>query len=197
MFRPRYLLVVCVFANVSALAADEDHADFLHTCLARKVLAEDPQLSAANVGVRVKGRIAVLWGPVPTPMHAQRAVAVLKAQPEFIEVRNELVIVPDDDPWAVAVTKLDHAKPRSSGVLAGRIENERPAVLKRTEPGKPLEQRVRELRESRVEYRSLAVTFEGANVTVTAPPDAGESLQAFLRELSRLPGVERVLLNTN
>lgn len=206
MFKSLYVFLLLALASMLAagdgLAADE-HGDLLHTQLARKVLAEDAQLAPANVGVIVKHRVAVLWGPVPSAVLAQRASKIIKERAEFIEVRNELVVAPDDDPWlqaAVAKPAInDHAAPRSSGVLAGRVENEEPPTLSPPTPvpAKPLRELVRDVQASRALYQSFAFTIEGSTIFVTAPLERGEVVQDFLQTLARLPGVERVVLKSN
>lgn len=71
-------------------------ADLKHTMHAREALLQDPVLAPLNLGVRVQGRIAVLWGPAPSHALALRAEARLRSMIEWIDVRNELVILPDD-----------------------------------------------------------------------------------------------------
>jgi hypothetical protein len=66
--------------------------DLWHTVQARKTLADDPELSGLNLGVRVRNRVATLWGPVPTPDLAFRAEIRLRNLIELVEVRNELYV---------------------------------------------------------------------------------------------------------
>jgi hypothetical protein len=67
--------------------------------LARTALAEDEMLQQLNLGVTVKGRIALLWGAVPSAQHDKRACEVVGKVPGIIEVRDELRIeLPESDP---------------------------------------------------------------------------------------------------
>ena len=56
------------------------------------VLHNDAQLRPLNIGVKVRDRVAILWGPVPTRDLAERAVAVVKKLPEIGEVQNQLMV---------------------------------------------------------------------------------------------------------
>ena len=73
----------------------EIHPDVLQTYEARKALLRDPSLGPLNLGVRVKSRVAVLWGPVPSAAVAGQAVSLLEKLPGLIAVRNELEIDPE------------------------------------------------------------------------------------------------------
>src|SRR5205823_4800377 len=54
-------------------------------------------LGPLNLGVRVRDRVAVLWGPVPSTEMARRAVELLQGLPDLVEVRNELHVEPRDE----------------------------------------------------------------------------------------------------
>ena len=71
-------------------------ADVLQTMQACKHLQADELLAPLNIGVKVRGRVAVLWGPVPTPELALRAEQRLRQMIELIDVRNELMVMPED-----------------------------------------------------------------------------------------------------
>jgi len=66
--------------------------DVLHTLQARKLLADDSELGAYNIGVTVIDRKAVLWGPAPSAEASFRAEICLRSMVELIEVRNELFV---------------------------------------------------------------------------------------------------------
>lgn len=68
---------------------------------ARKALLEDaalaPLISNSQIGVRVRQNVATLIGTIPSQDLADRAVKILRSQPELqilVDVRNELEIVP-------------------------------------------------------------------------------------------------------
>ena len=75
---------------------DPNSADVLQTLRACKRLQEDDVLGPLNIGVKVRGRVAVLWGPVPTADLALRAERQLRTMFELIDVRNELIVMPED-----------------------------------------------------------------------------------------------------
>src|SRR5205823_1528722 len=81
--------LACVFmaATAEVPAADTMRQDILHTVLARRLLLQDTQLAPYNLGVTVRNRAAVIWGTVPTAELARRAHDVVRAAPEFVEVR--------------------------------------------------------------------------------------------------------------
>ena len=89
-----------ILSAVAFVRADDEidiDRDVLHTVAARRALYQDAQLAPLNLGVKVRNRVAVLWGPIPSLELARRAVEVLKALPELVAVQSELEIVPDDD----------------------------------------------------------------------------------------------------
>jgi BON domain len=96
----RILLTAAVVASglVESLQAQqrqiigEPSRDVRHTMQARKLLADDPELAAWNIGVVVNDRVAVLWGPAPSAEVAFHAELCLKAMVELVEVRNELMV---------------------------------------------------------------------------------------------------------
>lgn len=109
-------LVLCVFALTSSVAdagpvpriGGDPARDMRQTLQARKILAEDPDLAAWNIGVTVRDRVATLWGPVPSAEVAFRAELCLKAMVELAEIRNELFISELVRPMRVPL-KIDRA----------------------------------------------------------------------------------------
>ena len=93
----RFVLILLVLAGCAApAAADPGFLDLWHTVQAPKRLQDDPWLAPLNVGIRVRGRIAVLWGPVPSAEAARRAEMRLRSMIELIDVRNELIVMPEE-----------------------------------------------------------------------------------------------------
>ena len=66
--------------------------DVRQTITARKMLADDPDLAAWNVGVIVRDRVALLWGPVPSAEIAFRAEVRVRSMIELADVKNELFV---------------------------------------------------------------------------------------------------------
>src|SRR5262245_48975375 len=75
-------------------AADDTGLNFARTTMARKALADDPQLASLNLGVKVRDRVAILWGSVPSLELAERALKVVRELPVFRRVESELEIEP-------------------------------------------------------------------------------------------------------
>jgi osmotically-inducible protein OsmY len=55
-------------------------------------LQNDARLRPLNLGFKVRDRVVILWGPVPTRELAERAVVVVKKLPEIGEVQNQLMV---------------------------------------------------------------------------------------------------------
>jgi hypothetical protein len=85
-------LALGAFAATSAPLRADTERDVQQTALARQVLFEDPELAALNLGVRVRNRIATLYGPVPSPGHSLKAERALRNLFELVDVENELEI---------------------------------------------------------------------------------------------------------
>jgi osmotically-inducible protein OsmY len=117
--------------------------DVRQTMEARKLLADEPELEAYNIGVTVQNRVATLWGPVPSIEVAFRAELVLRTMFELTAVRNELFVSELVEPMKKKPLRIDNpprllpdltppklpALPRllpgAPGVLMG-TENKRP-----------------------------------------------------------------------
>lgn len=103
--RLRWLRALCVTAALASLPGsaraqalgDTLAQDLEQTIECRKLLFEDPILGPLNLGVRVKDRVAVLWGPVPSMEAGKRAEQCLRTFIELMEVRNEMHLAPDYD----------------------------------------------------------------------------------------------------
>jgi osmotically-inducible protein OsmY len=151
------ILVGAVFLLTAASARagpsrfdDDAGRDLRQTMEARKLLADEPDLEAINIGVTVHNRVATLWGPVPSIEVAFRAELVLRSMFELTAVRNELFVSElvepmrkplriDNTPRNVpemAPPKLPRALPGAPGLLTGN-ENKRP-VPQPTAKEKPI-----------------------------------------------------------
>lgn len=82
-------------AVVPAAPPDPEFLDLWQTVMACKLLQDDDVLAPLNLGVKVRGRVAVLWGPVPSVAMSLRAEARLRAMIELIDVQNELIVMPE------------------------------------------------------------------------------------------------------
>jgi hypothetical protein len=85
-------------AAASAQALGDIFVDDLdQTIECRKLLLEDPILGPLNLGVRVRGRVAILWGPTPSAEIGQRAEQCLRTMIELADVKSEMHVAPDYD----------------------------------------------------------------------------------------------------
>ena len=95
----RSLLTVAALAGSNGqiqAPPDRSFTDFLQTVQACQRLQEDELLAPLNVGVKVRHRVAVLWGPIPTAALALRAEQRLRTMIELVDVRNDLIVMPED-----------------------------------------------------------------------------------------------------
>lgn len=102
----RWLTVLTIFvalpASLCAAPPEPELADFWLTVQARQRLQDDGLLAPWNLGVRVRGRVAILWGPAPSVELGLLAEARVRTMIELIDVRNELVVMPEEASQAVA-----------------------------------------------------------------------------------------------
>jgi len=118
--RPLALLLLLVVSIVTLkVYADEipvaHMREVLLTIEVRKALLDDPAVGPLNLGVKVDGRVATLWGPVPSAAAKQQAENVLKRFPYVTEVRNHLQLRLDEpiSPGAIGHdTWLKNAAPK-------------------------------------------------------------------------------------
>jgi osmotically-inducible protein OsmY len=115
----------------------EHMRELLLTIEVRKVLLDDAELGPLNLGVKFEGRVATLWGPVPSPAIKRRAEEALKKFPYISDVRNQLHVPVDDittfmpahtwtDGWLKneSTTTPPAREPKAGGALAGQSTDE-------------------------------------------------------------------------
>lgn len=77
-----------------AVSRDTSLGDFERMVFVRQALQQDEQLGALNLGVTVRGRVATLWGGIPSEELARRAESVLRGAAGITIVHNELRVEP-------------------------------------------------------------------------------------------------------
>jgi osmotically-inducible protein OsmY len=212
----------------------EAEQDFYLTVRARMALSADPQLAGCNLSVRVKNRVAILWGPTPSAEVAERAVRILGNMIDFIDVRNELQVVPREEPRAPARpqfvpdvmppppsapaywAKVPSGKQQTAGqrqpgkldeapvlkVPAGHPANSQAAPERKASAANVdrlsgnLQQTILDLQKSDARFRNINVRLQAGTVVLSAPFFYTDTLHEFSRLLARVPGVERVVVNT-
>jgi len=70
--------------------------DLRMTLRARRLLLADAELAQLNLGVRVRDRVAYLWGPVPSVELSFKAEICLREMFELTEVRNQMFVSGDE-----------------------------------------------------------------------------------------------------
>jgi hypothetical protein len=86
------LVLALLFGSAARLVADDTEHDIRQTSRARQALLRDPQLAPLNLGVRVRNRVAILWGPVPSAELGFKAERALRSLFELADVYNELEV---------------------------------------------------------------------------------------------------------
>ena len=205
-------------------AGPAEEQDTRLTFEARRALFEDPALAPYNVGVRVQDRVATLWGAVPSAAHARRAVGRVRSLPRLTGVRSELRVDPDLKPPRRDVESRpepSRAGPRRPLTLVGgsvplpparvssrevspkpRPAEDRPANGKRVlvlpafvvgEGPPPLERSINRLRRE-LRFQGLFVAVDRGVVYLRGPTSRAEALFELAQIISRMPGVERVVV---
>ncbi len=110
-------------------AARDAFRDLQLTVHARRALQGDPALAALNVGVRVRGGVATLWGPVPSADLVPKAVKRVESVQGVLGVRSELYVATPEkkfEPLPIPLAageplRTESASPDPvSGALTGR-----------------------------------------------------------------------------
>lgn len=196
--------------------------DVRQTMQARKLLAEDPDLAAWNIGVMVTDRVAVLWGPVSSVEIAFRAEICLKAMFELVEVRNELSVSEALEPVSRPL-KIDspprympellppklleepRSKPAPSGVLMGQAKkassqttsaSKKPAAVLPM-PDAALTLSIRAFLQSKTTYSVVEFAVQDGRVYLRVTNQDSDVLHEAARGIARLPNVGGVILSEN
>ena len=112
----------------SSAAAEAAARDLVLTIHARRLLLKDRELGSLNVGVQVRNRVAVLWGPVPSAELAIKAETCIQAMYELIEVRSELYVTGDE---------TRNARPAVATLPPAEVRPALPTLSPRAVPGMP------------------------------------------------------------
>jgi hypothetical protein len=104
---PVVLMGLFLSPTMSATAMSDDFAhDLMLTVLARKALLDDRELAGLNLGVKVSNRVATLWGAVPSPLVADRALRRLTSLTDIVQVNNAMHIAVVEEEMATSVPAL-------------------------------------------------------------------------------------------
>jgi osmotically-inducible protein OsmY len=180
-----FLLGAAASAQAGQSRFDGDAArDVRQTMEARKLLADEPELEAFNIGVSVHNRVATLWGPVPSIEVAFRAELVLRTMFELTAVHNELFVSELVEPMKKKPLRIDNPPRRLPDVVPPklpalpRLLPGAPGVLMGTENKRPVSQPTAKEKPMPVLPRIEA------NIPAPAPPvDADTQLTSAVRNL--------------
>jgi hypothetical protein len=199
------------------------YTDIQVTVRAREALRGDKPLDAVNLSVRVEKGVAVVRGAVPSEELKTRAVDVLKKVKDVKDVNAEGVFVAVPPPEPPPAPKPEPAPTRTEAALPTRDPDALASLTNRpagapppgdsgvrlmqpvtaeslaattssaAPPADDLSAALDRVRQSSPRYRSIAVRVEGATATVRGGGRA-EDAMAFVKEISHLPGLNRVVL---
>jgi len=184
---------------------------------ARKALHDDPILSALNLGVSVRSSVATLWGTVPTPNLRSKAETIVRKVPGILDVHNELQVEAVDEPlteflrinrpspplaadwnrppawlarrWTDAET-TPHPAPAAPPLVALMP----PLAVGAAVPAEALALAVERVRQSDWRFLNVRAEVRGGVIRLRGTVAHGEDLMALAQAISRLPGVERVIV---
>jgi hypothetical protein len=143
--------------------------DLLMALEGRQRLLQDNQLARYNLGVTVKGRVATLWGTVPSAALGRWAVDLMRAVPGVLAIRSDIRVEPGEEAALPPnAARRPHTPDRrapgslagnSSAVAPSRLTSERaknagpgkgseaaevlPAIVVPTPPGPPVPSAIR------------------------------------------------------
>jgi hypothetical protein len=196
------------------------------TVHARRALHTDARLGPLHLGVSVRDGVATLWGPVPAVEDARRAAKVLEAVAGIAAVRSELRLekgrpndllalpLPVDPPTRTATASPDPVS-GSLGTLTRRnparfapaAEAPPPAVALGAPVAAPApapaaaspspSEAVEALRQSERRFRRIRAEVRDGTVWVYPGDTPRQDVMAFYQVLSRIPGVERVVIKSD
>ncbi len=193
---------------------------------ARKALADDPDLGPLNLGVRVQDNTAFLWGPAPSEALKRRAVDIVKKVKGVFSVKDADVYIaaptvavetaeatPPGPPEAPTHTEAA-SPPESVAALTARpaAEASPPEVVLRAPlppegagpartvsaaPPDGLAAAVAQARQTEERFRQIDCRLAGDMVILRPGSGRGEDVMAFARAISRLPGLTRIVIESD
>ena len=206
-----------------ASAAENGPRDCVLTVRVRQVLIQEPALAPLNLGVSVRQGVATLYGSVPSAALAKLAREKVARVQGVLEVRSELEVRPSDDPLSEFLNLLpnalaplpdflSHERYPPPGWLTSRWSDgetvpsigKTPAVslmppvtlqtptaaAEKTDLARSVEQ----LRQQDVRFHRLRATVQDGIVRLSGSAPHSEDVMMFARQISRLPGVGRVII---
>jgi hypothetical protein len=217
-----FAILVVAWFTTPALLADEPAVwlpgvaqrddsyllDLELTLRAREALTKDKALAGLNLVVNVRGRVAILRGPVTTSDLEAQARARLALVPGLSDVRSELWLEildspPDGRPQENLKLPSSTAKavsarvPRAQSALVLRHPDEgwtpgRSSDLPRARsPGDA----INALRLANDRLNGIVVDLRGALVSLKGRVHRFEDVAEFAQAIARLPGVQSVRLD--
>jgi osmotically-inducible protein OsmY len=190
---------------------------------ARQQLAADEELAPFNLGVSVRDGVAVVWGPVPSPEVKAKALAAVENVRGIYKVKSEMYVTRNAGTLVTpsyAVTLPDVPQTSASAMpdwrtgklpsLPGQLSSKKgdeptgppksvlllPALAAPDDgPNGELASALEGIRKGDDRYRLIQYEMKNGAIYLrgTAKP---EHVMAFAQAISRVPGVERVVLQS-
>jgi hypothetical protein len=211
--------ILLILGSASAPAQDDPIRDCRLAMRARQAWQQDPALAnVIHLGVTVRAGTATIWGAVPSAELARRAETLVRDIQGIFEVRNELHVEVPNDP---IVEFLRTPNPRS----AQKIEpqwiqaNRQPAQLMSSAPAPTngvallppitlqglqptgnatsadLAAAIQLLQQPEPRFWSIHAEVQGGVVRLRGSSGHREDLFELAQRISRLAGVERVVVD--
>jgi BON domain len=204
-------------------AEDGGLRDCVATARARQTLVQDSALAPLNLGVSVRSGAATLWGQVPSAGLGRRAEDKIRKVAGIHEVHSELRVVATEDPAAeflrsaIAATQRPvlesfvSSRPAPSAYLTRRwVEEPAPPpvagpgivllspVTGSQPPVRPgredLAETVERLLRAEPRFSRLSADVQGGVVRLAGTVGRDGDAMEFAQSLSRIPGVQRVVI---
>jgi osmotically-inducible protein OsmY len=198
--------------------------DMQATLRARRAINADETLVAHNLSVKVCDGVATVWGSVPADDLIQRVLKKLEQVRGVYEVRSELrvtakreeePILPLHDPPMQTESASPDPETGRINALTGRQPEEPPALVMPaislprpasnekpaaspvpTPSAESLSAAIERVRQGDARFRPIQAELRDGVVTLRSGAAKGEHVTAFAQALSRLPGVERVVVQS-
>lgn len=218
------LLAPAALADSAPGRSAQDRIRDLETQVrARQQLAADEELAPFNLGVSVRDGVAVVWGPVPSPEMKARALAAVENVRGIYKVQSEMYVTRTAGTLVTpsyALTLPDAPQTSASAMpdwrtgklpaLPGQLSSNKgdeptgppksvlllPAVAAPDEgPNGELASALEGIRKGDERYRLIQYEMKNGAIYLrgTAKP---EHVMAFAQAISRVPGVGRVVLQS-
>jgi hypothetical protein len=199
--------------------------DSQFTLYARQAIMQDEELSRFNLGVTVRSGVATLWGTLPNAALARQATERVRQVPGLIDVRGEirLVAAEDETPSFSSQGRVEQrgttiedrgSKTPSKTTTASYRNKASPAVMpsiplpasekahvvvpmkQPATVNESLPEMVLHIRQGDIRYRLIQFEIRDGTIRLWSAAKQQENLFAMAQAVARLPGVKRVVVES-